>query len=85
MPPISLAAVVRGVRKRQRGPSMNESKAKANPKSAASKAGEMLRFDLDDETETIRNYEQRVRQCEQNREFAIAEQIRQILAQKQNR
>jgi bacterioferritin len=40
---------------------------------------EMLRFDLNNENETIRNYQQRVRQCEALNEFAMAEQIRQIL------
>src|ERR1700733_15164667 len=43
------------------------------------KAREMLRFDLDNENETIRNYRERVRQCEQLGEYAMAEQIRQIL------
>ncbi len=37
----------------------------------------MLRFDLNNENETIRNYRARVRQCEQLGEFALAEQIRQ--------
>jgi hypothetical protein len=40
-------------------------------------AREMLRFDLDNENETIRNYRERVRQCEALGEFAMAEQIRQ--------
>src|SRR3954463_11160993 len=35
---------------------------------------EMLRYDLDNENETIRNYRDRVRQCEDLGEFAIAEQ-----------
>src|SRR5215470_4941392 len=41
----------------------------------------MLQFDLDNENETIRNYRQRVRQCEARGEFAIAEHIREILMQ----
>jgi bacterioferritin len=45
---------------------------------------EMLRFDLDNENETIRNYRERVRQCEALGEFAVAEQIRQILVQEQD-
>lgn len=45
---------------------------------------EMLRFDLDNENETIRNYRQRVRQCEALNEFAMAEQIRQILIDEQD-
>jgi bacterioferritin len=43
----------------------------------------MLRFDLDNETETIRNYRERVRQCEALEEYAMAEQIRDILVQEQ--
>jgi bacterioferritin len=45
---------------------------------------EMLRFDLDNENETIRNYRLRVRQCEQLGEYAMAEQIRQILVAEQD-
>src|ERR1700719_795298 len=48
------------------------------------KAREMLRFDLDNENETIRNYRERVRQCESLGEFAMAEQIRQILVDEQD-
>jgi bacterioferritin len=44
---------------------------------------EMLRFDLDNENETVRNYRQRVRQCEALGEFAMAEHIRQILVNEQ--
>ncbi len=47
------------------------------------KAEEMLRFDLDNETETIGHYRQRVRQCEALGEYAMAEHIRQILVQEQ--
>src|SRR5512146_2801726 len=42
---------------------------------------EMLRFDLENENETIRNYRDRVRQCEALGEFAMAEQIRQLQEQ----
>src|SRR5246127_2987792 len=45
---------------------------------------EMLRFDLDNENETIRNYRDRIRQCETLGEYAMAEQIRQILMQEQD-
>jgi len=48
------------------------------------KARDMLRFDLDNENETVRNYRDRVRQCETLGEFAMAEQIRQILIQEQD-
>ena len=47
-------------------------------------AEEMLQFDLDNENETVRNYRRRVRQCEALGEFALAEQIRQILVQEQD-
>lgn len=45
---------------------------------------EMLRFDLENENETIRNYRDRIRQCETLGEYAMAEQIRQILVQEQD-
>jgi bacterioferritin len=45
---------------------------------------DMLRFDLDNENETIRNYRERIRQCETLGEYAMAEQIRQILVQEQD-
>jgi bacterioferritin len=45
---------------------------------------DMLRFDLDNENETIRNYRDRIRQCEALGEYAMAEQIRQILMQEQD-
>ena len=48
------------------------------------KAEDMLRFDLDNETETIRNYRDRVRQCDALGEFALAEHIREILMQEQD-
>ena len=47
------------------------------------KAEEMLRFDLDNENETVRNYRERVRQCEALGEFAMAEHLREILKQEQ--
>jgi len=53
------------------------------PVKVSDKAEEMLRFDLDNENETIRNYRVRVRQCEALGEYAIAEKIRQILVQEQ--
>lgn len=43
----------------------------------------MLRFDLDNENETARNYRERVRQCEALGEFAMGEQIREILVDEQ--
>ncbi len=47
------------------------------------KAKDMLRFDLENETETIRNYRERVRQCDALGEYAMAEHIREILMQEQ--
>jgi bacterioferritin len=47
------------------------------------KAKEMLHFDLENETETIRNYRERVRQCDALGEYALAEHIREILMQEQ--
>ncbi len=43
----------------------------------------MLRADLDNENETVRNYRDRVRQCEALGEYAIAEDLREILRQEQ--
>ncbi|ODA68095.1 Bacterioferritin [Methyloligella halotolerans] len=57
---------------------------KAKPVKVSEDAREMLRFDLDNENETVRNYRQRVRQCEALNEFAMAEQIREILVQEQD-
>jgi len=48
------------------------------------KATAMLQFDLDNETETIRNYRERVRQCEELGEYAMSEQIREILIDEQD-
>jgi bacterioferritin len=47
------------------------------------KPEEMLRFDLDNESETIKNYRQRVRQAEALGHYALAEQLRKIIAQEQ--
>jgi bacterioferritin len=43
----------------------------------------MLRFDLDNENATVRNYRERVRQCEALGEYAMAEHIREILVDEQ--
>jgi bacterioferritin len=57
-----------------------------SPKSVrtSEKAKDMLRFDLENETETIRNYRERVHQCEELGEFATAEFIREILKDEQD-
>jgi bacterioferritin len=54
------------------------------PVRTSEKATQMLQFDLDNETETIRNYRERVRQCEELGEYAMSEQIREILIQEQD-
>src|SRR5438874_11810876 len=54
------------------------------PVKISDKPREMLQFDLDNENETIRNYRTRVRQCEAIGEYALAEQIREILVQEQD-
>jgi bacterioferritin len=53
------------------------------PVKTSEKPKDMLQFDLDNETETIRNYRLRVRQCEALGEFAMGEHIREILMQEQ--
>ena len=53
------------------------------PVKTSDKATDMLRFDLQNENDTIRNYRDRVRQAEALGEFAIAEHIREILKQEQ--
>ena len=54
------------------------------PVRTSKKPKDMLRYDLDNENETIRNYRDRIRQCEALGEYAMAEQIRQILMQEQD-
>jgi bacterioferritin len=46
-------------------------------------AREMLRADLENETATISAYRERVTQCEALQEYALAEDIREILRQEQ--
>ena len=54
------------------------------PVRTSEKATAMLRFDLEAEVDTIRNYRVRVKQCEALGEYAMAEQIREILVQEQD-
>jgi len=54
------------------------------PVKVSDKAEEMLRADLQNEVDTIRNYRERVRQCEALGEFALAEHIREILLDEQD-
>lgn len=44
---------------------------------------DMIRFDLDNETETIRNYRERVQQAEALGHYALSEKLRQIISQEQ--
>jgi bacterioferritin len=53
------------------------------PVKLSDKAEEMLRADLENENNTIRAYRERVRECEAIGEYAIAEDIREILRQEQ--
>src|SRR5262249_7149478 len=53
------------------------------PVKTSDDAEEMLRFDLDNENATVRNYRERVRQCEALGEYAMAEHIREILIEEQ--
>lgn len=57
--------------------------ATAKPVKLADKAADMLRFDLDNEGETVLAYRERVKQFEALGEFAMAEKIRQILVDEQ--
>jgi bacterioferritin len=53
------------------------------PVKTSEKAEDMLRFDLDNENETVRNYRDRVRQAEALGEYALSEDLREILRQEQ--
>jgi bacterioferritin len=55
----------------------------ALPVTQSRDAREMLRADLENETATIRAYRERVVQCEALQEYAMAEEIREILRQEQ--
>jgi bacterioferritin len=57
----------------------------ATPKEVklSEKPEEMLRFDLDNETVTIKNYRERVKQAEALGHYALAEQLRTIISQEQ--
>ncbi|MEP6990971.1 MAG: ferritin-like domain-containing protein [bacterium] len=53
------------------------------PVKTSEDARDMLKFDLDNESETIRAYRVRLRQSEALGEFAVSEHIRRILQQEQ--
>src|SRR3954471_6277142 len=54
------------------------------PVKTSEKAEDMLKFDLENERETIRQYRRRVRQADELNEFAIAKGIREILLDEQD-
>ena len=53
------------------------------PVKFSEKPEDMLRFDLENEAETIRAYRQRIRQAEAMGEFGLSEVLREIIAQEQ--
>lgn len=53
------------------------------PVATPADARAMLRADLENEIDTIRAYRDRISQCEALKEFAVAEEIREILRQEQ--
>ena len=57
--------------------------ATPKPVKLSDDAKTMLRADLDNENQTVRAYRERVRECEALGEYAIAEDIREILRQEQ--
>ena len=60
-----------------------EPTVKALPVKTSDDPRTMLRADLDNEVATIRSYRERITQCEALKEFAVAEEIREILRQEQ--
>ncbi len=54
-----------------------------NPVKVSDDPKELLKFDLDNETATIMNYRQRIRQAEALGEFALSETLREIIVQEQ--
>jgi len=57
--------------------------ATPKPVKLSDKPEEMLQFDLDNETDTIKNYRQRVKQAEALGHYALSEQLRKIISQEQ--
>jgi bacterioferritin len=53
------------------------------PVKLSEKAEELLRFDLENEQETIAHYRNRIRQAEALGEFALSETLREIIRQEQ--
>jgi bacterioferritin len=57
--------------------------ATPKPVKLSEKPEEMIQFDLDNETETIRNYRERVQQAEALGHYALSEKLREIIVQEQ--
>ena len=55
----------------------------ALPVKQTGKPTEMLRADLNNEADTIRNYRERVKECDALGEYGVGEDIREILRQEQ--
>jgi bacterioferritin len=53
------------------------------PVKTSEKAEDMLRFDLENEKQTIANYRTRIRQADALGEYAISESLREIIVQEQ--
>ena len=53
------------------------------PVKVSDKTEDLLRFDLDNEVETVANYRSRIRQAETLGEFALSETLREIILQEQ--
>jgi bacterioferritin len=54
------------------------------PVKTSEKAEDMLRFDLENERVTVRNYRDRIRQADDMGEFALSETLRDIIVQEQD-
>ena len=55
----------------------------AKPVKLSDDPKEILRFDLENEQETVVNYRARIRQAEAMGEFALSETLREIIVQEQ--
>ncbi len=55
----------------------------AKPVKLSDKPAELLRFDLENERETVAHYRLRIRQAEASGQFALSETLRKIIAQEQ--
>jgi bacterioferritin len=53
------------------------------PVKTSDKAEEMLRFDLENERTTVANYRKRIKQADAMGEFALSENLREIIVQEQ--